>query len=95
MRALAVQPDDDLRERIDRHLEERIDGVRGPSENEVLCELLRRGLTATDGGTTDAGTTDAGDGPAADDALSTDEREAIADRVDDVVDALYAADGAV
>lgn len=90
MRALAVQPDDDLRERIDRHLDERTDGAHGPSENEVLCELLRRGLTATDGGTTDVG-----DGRAADDALPTDEREAIADRVDDVVDALYAADGTV
>ena len=82
MRALAVQPDDDLRDRLDSHLATRTDGTGAPSENDVLCELLRRGLATTEA-------------DAHGDQLPADERDAISDRVDDVVDALYAQERAV
>lgn len=48
MRVFAVRPDEDLRRRLDEHLA-RAGDRGGPSDNELLCTLLERGLaTAPD-----------------------------------------------
>lgn len=54
MRVFAVRPDEDLRRRLDAHLEEAA-RPGGPTDNELLCRLLERGLATTDAPRDDTG----------------------------------------